>query len=836
MDKMNQNDKIDKQKLKISLWTYLSSEVTRGYVLEADEERYTLRRQKIYTFMKIPRELEKFMSYGFFHCLDSFLFLFTFLPIRFVLAAIALVVRIPLIMLGIKRPFRGHVLYPAEIIDLLKGFIIAICVYLMHLYVDTSMLYHVIKSQSVIKLYLFYNMLEVGDRLFSAFGQDSIDALFWTATEPKDSKRQHVGLVPHFLLTIAYVVLHSLLVLLQATTLNVAVNASNKALLTIMMSNNFVEIKGSVFKKFDKNNLFQVSCSDVRERFHLFALLLVVIVQTMKEYGWKEQSFWDLAPDCLWVLASEFFVDWIKHAFITRFNEVPPDVYKDYTTNLAYDLAQTKQKHAFSDHSDIVSRRMGFIPLPLSVVIIRVIGTAVKGDSAGTLFIFILGYLCLVSLRVLCSIVILGKACDLIDQHQQSKRHPAISSSNQTGNQGADPTIMSVDSQLKLSEKSDKVPRKASPKNTPQKVVSKDTPSLFVQNPPDGPAKDSTLKNNNTCKLGTPKYLSGTASPMPPNSKATTNQELKESAVLLESKIQALFGNSRNVEKEKFDTTPEIKPTVNSEESRSTNFDRMEAATDNLHGESPVQNSVELNFQNCSQPNKDVSEQLEEENDADNTHKVRCVKTKENERFAWSKRRSQLLAAREAATDSRRRPLSCTPPSTSVDQSSIDEDDDSICSSINTTSRSSMVSSTTNTSISSKAFINNTPSKHLLDSVGLSRTSSSSFDASMSAHLEEYDSNEKLSTNNIDISQMPQSLSTDEYASQLDISLNAIVEKETEEYDLHSSDAHQEPNASSKLWLPDVVCQQTQNNSVLENENGPVEQNIDLKNDENSTK
>ena len=66
----------------VSLWDYLSSEATRGYVLEADEERYTARRQKMYTFMKIPRELEKFMSYGFFHCLDSFLFVFTFLPIR----------------------------------------------------------------------------------------------------------------------------------------------------------------------------------------------------------------------------------------------------------------------------------------------------------------------------------------------------------------------------------------------------------------------------------------------------------------------------------------------------------------------------------------------------------------------------------------------------------------------------------------------------------------------------------------------------------------------------------------------------------------------------------
>ena len=49
-----------------------------------------------------------------------------------------------------------------------------------------------------------------------------------------------------------------MLMLFQATTLNVAFNSHNKALLTIMMSNNFVELKGSVFKKFEKNNLFQV--------------------------------------------------------------------------------------------------------------------------------------------------------------------------------------------------------------------------------------------------------------------------------------------------------------------------------------------------------------------------------------------------------------------------------------------------------------------------------------------------------------------------------------------------------------------------------------------------
>lgn len=46
--------------------------------------------------------------------------------------------------------------------------------------------------------------------------------------------------------------------LIQATTLNVAFNNHNKVLLIIMMSNNFIEIKGSVFKRFEKNNLFQV--------------------------------------------------------------------------------------------------------------------------------------------------------------------------------------------------------------------------------------------------------------------------------------------------------------------------------------------------------------------------------------------------------------------------------------------------------------------------------------------------------------------------------------------------------------------------------------------------
>ena len=163
---------------------------------------------------------------------------------------------------------------------------------------------------------------------------------------------------------------------------------------------------------------FQVSCSDVRERFHLFALLFVVVVQTMKEYGWREESFWSLAPDCLLVLGAEILVDWIKHAFVTRFNDLPAEVYHDYTISLAYDLAQTKQKYAFSDHSDIVTRRMGFIPLPLGVVMLRVVYSSVKSTNPGAWAVAVMAYLCLLTFRILGSIVILGKACDLIDEHK----------------------------------------------------------------------------------------------------------------------------------------------------------------------------------------------------------------------------------------------------------------------------------------------------------------------------------------------------------------------------------------------------------------------------------
>uniref|UniRef100_A0A8C5KJF8 Transmembrane anterior posterior transformation 1 n=1 Tax=Jaculus jaculus TaxID=51337 RepID=A0A8C5KJF8_JACJA len=403
------------QCFKLSLLRFLSAELTRGYFLEHNEAKYTERRERVYTCMRIPRELEKLMFFGIFLCLDAFLYVFTLLPVRVFLALFRLFT-LPCYGLRDRR-----LLQPAQVCDILKGVILVICYFMMH-YVDYSMMYHLIRGQSVIKLYIIYNMLEVADRLFSSFGQDILDALYWTATEPKERKRAHIGVIPHFLMAVLYVFLHAILIMVQATTLNVAFNSHNKSLLTIMMSNNFVEIKGSVFKKFEKNNLFQMSNSDIKERFTNYVLLLIVCLRNMEQFSWNPDHLWVLFPDVCMVIASEIAVDIVKHAFITKFNDITADVYSEYRASLAFDLVSSRQKNAYTDYSDSVARRMGFIPLPLAVLLIRVVTSSIKVQGILSYACVVLFYFGLISLKILNSIVLLGKSCQYVKEAKMEEK------------------------------------------------------------------------------------------------------------------------------------------------------------------------------------------------------------------------------------------------------------------------------------------------------------------------------------------------------------------------------------------------------------------------------
>jgi hypothetical protein len=222
--------------------------------------------------------------------------------------------------------------------------------------------------------------VQVADRLLSAIGQDILECLFSAETLSRNSSGRSKILLPFgmFVLALIYNVIHTWCLFYQVITLNVAVNSYSNSLLTLLISNQFVEIKGSVFKKIEKENLFQLTCSDVVERFQTWIILLIIGMRNVVEVGglsvpgagieldggslktgpmhttsilpasftvlptWL-QSGEVLSPFVV-VVGIEMLVDWIKHAYINKFNNVKPTLYgrmldvlcKDYYTNVSY--------------------------------------------------------------------------------------------------------------------------------------------------------------------------------------------------------------------------------------------------------------------------------------------------------------------------------------------------------------------------------------------------------------------------------------------------------------------------------------------------------------------
>nr|KAJ3420965.1 hypothetical protein HK105_004823 [Polyrhizophydium stewartii] len=435
-----------------SLWEYVKGELTSSDF----EESQDFKTERIRNFLSVPRELEKLLFFGYLICLDSFLYIFTILPLRMVIALWS--------MLG--WCFGGPSLKPAQKTDLVKGALVGICSYLLQ-YFDASRLYHAVRGQALIKLYVIFNVLEICDKLCSAFGHDILDSLFSTSFPSRSAPvARRFSRITHFVVASMYIFAHSLVLFYQVMTLNVAVNSYNNALMTLLLSNQFVEIKGSVFKRFEKENLFQLSCADVVERFQLSVFLVIIATRNCIEivggngdlslpafFAGLAARFTSLASlpstvlvavralssapvDDLWALlsdtctvlstsisailkseefkmldvlltpvlivyATEILVDWLKHAFITKFNNISPSVYQRYNDSLCRDLLGARktalppqpapqQYHpqqrsmirddtvadpmqmSAVDRSPIVARRIGFVSIPLACLVVRV--------------------------------------------------------------------------------------------------------------------------------------------------------------------------------------------------------------------------------------------------------------------------------------------------------------------------------------------------------------------------------------------------------------------------------------------------------------------------------
>ena len=154
------------------------------------------RTERILNLLKVPLKLELFSWFGIYKkvvlldssntitilgylvCLDAFLHLFTILPLKISIILFNLCKHYILVYLY-RIPKRGgglQQLTQQQKSDLLNGLLsIGSCFMLQN--IDASRLYHSIRGQAIIKLYVLFNALEICDKLASAFGHDIMDSL-----------------------------------------------------------------------------------------------------------------------------------------------------------------------------------------------------------------------------------------------------------------------------------------------------------------------------------------------------------------------------------------------------------------------------------------------------------------------------------------------------------------------------------------------------------------------------------------------------------------------------------------------------------------------------------
>ena len=124
------------------------------------------------------------------------------------------------------------------------------------------------------RLYVIFNLLDIFDKLLTALGQDIFDSLHWaTQNHPWQRKFKICAMSVAGLL---YAICHGALTFARMVALNVAINTKDNALLTLFISNNFIELKSSVFKRFQAENLFQIACADIVERFNILLFLILI--------------------------------------------------------------------------------------------------------------------------------------------------------------------------------------------------------------------------------------------------------------------------------------------------------------------------------------------------------------------------------------------------------------------------------------------------------------------------------------------------------------------------------------------------------------------------------
>mmetsp|Transcript_15428 Transcript_15428/g.17931 ORF Transcript_15428/g.17931 Transcript_15428/m.17931 type:complete len:805 (-) Transcript_15428:961-3375(-) len=319
-------------------------------------------------FLRVPFRIEELMAFGIIICADAFLHVLTVTPLKFIWSCLCLVCSI----LNLGKGIFGCRFHRRHLYQLIRVLVIYAVYAVILRPISIGKMYHWIRGQAMLKLYVLMAMVEVFDRLMCSFGQDAMDSLFWNTTK----RPFHPRMIASILVVFIYASIHSFILFIHVATLNVAMNSSDQALLTLLISGNFAEIKSTVFKKYTKQNLFKIATSDICERFKLVLFLTLVLLLNCSQGGMNQEMVNDYIVMSAIILSAEMLCDWIKHSFITKFNFIKCSAYQGYALILAGDITGVGQDGLNIDHTHAIVKRIGFPHIPLVCVMARYVAEA----------------------------------------------------------------------------------------------------------------------------------------------------------------------------------------------------------------------------------------------------------------------------------------------------------------------------------------------------------------------------------------------------------------------------------------------------------------------------
>ena len=323
----------------MSLSGYLAGELVPAPVYHtADSFWGQTERDRVYNALwYVPYQLERLIGFGNAICMHAFLGIFTMLPLRVARSLVVLAFhwagwrstsrsRSPGSPVGSPAAGDHHhrlLLRGDQVYDLIiAGIFVVMILFLWH--IRAGAIYFWVKelTQEFLKLSVLHTALELGDKICCSFGVDVLEALAAScttmSTNPSATNVGHV--VADAMVALLLMVAHAGALMCQALVYGVAMNSKKNSLLALLIASNFTEIKGTVFKRYDPTKIFTLTCQDIVERFHLYIIMLFVLVEEAVGSGQPLPSP-RLVVQCLYVLFAEIVIDVTKVRIISMSGE-----------------------------------------------------------------------------------------------------------------------------------------------------------------------------------------------------------------------------------------------------------------------------------------------------------------------------------------------------------------------------------------------------------------------------------------------------------------------------------------------------------------------------------